>query len=258
VTALDHGAAPALFSLLGRRALVTGAGGALGGAVALSLAQQGAQVTVADLREDAARRVADEVGHDVLPLALDVTDPASVAACFDAAGDVDILVTAAGVGRVATFAEQSYEDWRWMVGTRLDGTFLCVRAALPSMLANGFGRIICFSSVATHGLAKQVDYAAAKAGVDGLVRSLAREVAPDGVTVNAIAPGYIASPFNDAGSGARMDLVRDSIPAGRLGRPSEIGALAVYLASDEAAFLTGEVVSPNGGFTYCAHVDRQS
>lgn len=171
---------------------------------------------------------------------------------------MDILVTAAGVGRVAKVAEQSWEQWRWMVGTHLDGTFLCIRNVLPGMIERGYGRIICFSSIATHGVAGQVDYAAAKAGVEGLVRSLAREVAEHGVTVNAIAPGYVESPFNDAGSRQRMELVRDSVPVGRLGRPDEIGALALYLASTEAGFTTGEVVSPNGGFTYCAHVDRQS
>lgn len=252
-----------MFSLQGRRAFVTGAGGALGGAVCASLAVQGADVVVGDLSLEKAEAVATDVassvpGREVVAVELDVTDPASVEAAAVAAGPVDILVTAAGVGRLARVAEQSWEDWRWMIGTHLDGTFLCIRHTLPGMIERGFGRIICFSSIATHGVAGQVDYAAAKAGVDGLVRSLAREVAEEGVTVNAIAPGYIESPFNDAGSSARMELVRDAVPAGRLGKPAEIGALAVYLASDEAGFTTGEVISPNGGFTYCAHVDRQA
>lgn len=253
-----------MFALWGRRALVCGGAGALGSAVGRALAGQGADVVVGDVRPDAAEAAANSVARAVPArvagwVTMDVTDEGSVrAAVEDAAvqlGGIDIVVPAAGVGRRIEFDRMSYSDWRWMLGTHLDGTFLSIRHTLPAMLERGFGRVICFSSIASlQGVANQVDYAAAKGGIDGLVRALAREVAGRGVTVNAIAPGYFESPLNESGTQERIQALRESVPVGRFGDPSEVGALAVYLASDEAAYLTGQIVSPNGAFQYCAHL----
>jgi NAD(P)-dependent dehydrogenase (short-subunit alcohol dehydrogenase family) len=125
---------------------------------------------------------------------------------------------------------------------------------LSGMIGRGWGRVITFSSIAaSQGVARQAHYSAAKAGIDGMVRSLAREVAGDGVTVNSIAPGYFESPLNDGAGPARLAALRASVPAGRFGDPEQIGRLALYLASSDAAYLTGQVISPNGGFTFCTH-----
>ena len=252
-----------MFSLAARKALICGGAGALGSAVARAFAERGAVVVIADQKTDAARTAAEAIaaaqpGHALGSVAMDVTDEASVERAVgqarDQLGEIDIVVTAAGVGRRLDFERMSFADWRWMLSIHLDGTFLCIRHTLPMMLERGFGRVICFSSIASlQGTPHEVDYSAAKGGIDGLVRALAREVAARGVTVNAIAPGYFESPFNDGAPLRRLESLRASVPVGRFGDPAEIGALAVYLASDDASYLTGQIISPNGGFQYCGH-----
>lgn len=247
-----------MFNLTGNTALVTGGGGGLGSAVVAALAAQGAAVVVTDLDEAAAEAVAKDTtgpGRTVRSDRLDVTDESDVDRVFtdveDALGPVSVLVAMAGIGQVVRFEELTYEYWRRMVSVHLDGTFLCSRRALGPMLERRKGRIIATSSiVATTGVAYEVHYAAAKAGIEGMVKALAREVAARGVTVNAIAPGYFDTQLNDLAPPEIMETIVTNIPLGRFGRPAEIGALAAYLASDEAAYLTGEVISPHGCFSY--------
>ena len=253
-----------MFSLEGRTALLTGGAGGLGRAMAAALAEQGASVAVSDLRPEAASEIAGELAerHPAQAFAgvsMDVTDEASVTAgvaeATEAVGSPDIAVLAAGIGELQPIASMSFQQWRHMLAIHLDGTFLGIRHTVNPMIERGWGRVVCFSSVASlQGVARQAHYAAGKGGVDALVRSFSREVAADGVTVNAIAPGYVESPLNELAPPGRIEALTESVPAGRFGYPSEIGALAAYLASDEAAYLTGQIISPNGGFKYCHHL----
>ena len=253
-----------MFSLEGRIALLTGGAGGLGCAMAAALAEQGASVAVTDLRPEAATEIARELAKQYpaqafAGVSMDVTDEASVVAgvaeATKAVGSPDIAVLAAGIGELQPIASMSFQQWRHMLAIHLDGTFLGIRHTVNPMIERGWGRVICFSSVASlQGVARQAHYAAGKGGIDGLVRSFSREVAADGVTVNAIAPGYIESPLNELAPAGRIEALTESVPAGRFGYPSEIGALAAYLASDEAAYLTGQIISPNGGFKYCHHL----
>lgn len=252
------------FDLAGRRALVTGGGGGLGAAVAEAFLSRGGHVAISDVRPDVVNDVAERLAkrfpdqrvvgieHDV---AGEESTRSAVEAAVDGIGPPDTLVAAAGIGHVKAIEEMSFDEWRSMLAVHLDGTFLAIRHTLPGMLESRFGRIIGFSSIASaQGVELQAHYAAAKAGIEGLVRSLAREAAPRGVTVNAIAPGYFDTTLNELASPERLEALLASVPAGRFGRPEEIGALAVYLASEEAGYLTGEVISSDGGFTYCNHL----
>lgn len=253
-----------MFSLQGRTALLTGGAGGLGRAVATALATQGASVAIADLRRQAAEEVAAELAQrhpesSFAGVGMDVTDEASVTAgvaeATEAVGPADIAVLMAGIGELQTIAEMSFAQWRHMLAIHLDGTFLGIRHTVNPMIERGWGRILCFSSIASlQGVARQAHYAAGKGGIDALVRSFSREVAGHGVTVNAIAPGYTESPLNEVAPAGRIEALTASVPAGRFGYPSEIGALAAYLASPEAAYLTGQIISPNGGFKYCHHL----
>ncbi len=253
-----------MFSLDGRNALLTGGAGGLGRAMATAFASQGASVVISDLRRGAAESLCRDLEHRhpaqrFGSVVVDVTDEdsviAGVAAATETVGPIDIVVLAAGIGELQTIAEMSFKQWRHMLAIHLDGTFLGIRHTINPMIERQWGRIICFSSVASlQGVARQAHYAAAKGGIDALVRSFSREVAAHGVTVNAIAPGYIESPLNDLAPPGRIEALEASVPVGRFGYPSEIGALATYLASPEAAYLTGQIISPNGGFRYCHHL----
>ena len=248
-----------MFDLLGRHALVTGGAGALGAAACRKLVDGGATVVVADLDSRDSRHLVAELGADrAMPVAMDVTDESSVAAAIDegvaALGPIDITITAAGYGEVVSVADMRPDQWRRMIDVHLYGTFLAIHHTLSGMIERNWGRVIAFSSIAsTQGVARQSHYSAAKSGIDGLVRSLAREVAPRGVTVNAIAPGYFESPLNDGAGPERLATLRDSVPVGRFGDPDEIGSLARFLSSDDAGYITGQVISPNGAFTFCSH-----
>ena len=248
-----------MFDLTGRTALVTGGAGALGLAVGQALQSRGASVVLGDVSTERASLAARRLTQGrALGVCLDVTDEANVVDVVGRVaselGSIDIAVMTAGYGEVIPVAEMDYQNWRRMLNVHADGTFLVIHHTLPFMINQGWGRQIAFSSVAAaQGVRGQAHYAAAKGAIEGLVRSVAREAAAYGVTVNAIAPGYFESPLNDGASAERLSALRASVPCGRFGDPREIGALAVYLASPEAAYHTGQVLTPAGGFTFCTH-----
>ena len=267
--------------LQGKIALVTGGGSGLGEAISRRFAGEGATVIVNDMREASAKRVADEIGGHAL--AFDVADSAAVAAAFAQVarqfGRLDVLVNNAGIaprttpeeseertaqalrqveelqagGPVTTFLDTtvdlSDEEWREMLAIHLDGTFYCTREALKIMNPQMSGAIVNMGSImGTAGGAGAPHYCAAKAAILGLTRSIAREVVLRNIRVNAIAPGYIDTPLLDIVTPTMKAMIAMQTPMQRLGEPDDIAWAAVYLASDEAKFVTGQVLSPNGGW----------
>jgi 3-oxoacyl-[acyl-carrier protein] reductase len=250
--------------LAGRVAFVTGGGSGLGRAIAQAFAREGAAVAVYDLRGDAAQQVVAELpGRGHLALAGDVADPKAVASAFADLDAVhrrlDVLVNNAGVDRLpgdgfdellksgSQVPHMSDDAWTRMLAIHLNGAFYCTREAVRRMLPTGAGSIVHMSSVAGLTGLGPAHYATAKAGLLGLTRSLAREVGRRGIRVNAICPGAIDTPMT-AGMGENMrKAVIAATPLGRMGTPEEIAALAVFLASDDASFITGQAISPNGG-----------
>ncbi len=243
--------------LTGRAALVTGGGSGIGRGIARRLAHDGADVAVLDRDAAAARAVAAEVeaiGRRAVAVDADVADTASVtravAAARTALGPLLVLVNAAGISGFAPLADMTDAQWDGMIAVHLRGTFVCTRAVLPDMLAAGTGRVVNISSVGgLRGGPMLTHYAAAKAGVLGFTKALAIEVGGRGITVNAIAPGLVDTPML-RGSGfspALLEQATRQMPIGRLGTPEDIAAACAYLVSDEAAWFTGQVLSPNGG-----------
>jgi NAD(P)-dependent dehydrogenase (short-subunit alcohol dehydrogenase family) len=241
----------------GRVAIVTGAGRGIGRAIAERFASDGAAVAVADLDDAAASdtvRAIEAVGGSALAIHADVTRPDDVAALAaattDRFGRIDILVNNAGILRSTRAAEVGPEEWHLVIDANLTGSFLCARAAYPALRDSGHGRIVNLASMAGRATSTLggVHYTTAKAGVLGLTRHLAREWARDGITVNAISPGIVDTPMaRGATDAARMADVLASIPLGRLADPAEIAALVAFLASDEAAYITGANVDIHGG-----------
>jgi 3-oxoacyl-[acyl-carrier protein] reductase len=241
-----------VFDLTGRTALVTGASGGLGGAIARALHAQGASVALSGTRREALDALAAELKERVHTAPCDLADAAAadtlVPAVEAALGSLDILVNNAGVTRDGLFMRMKDADWDSVLTVNLTAAFRLSRAALKGMLRRRYGRIINMTSVVgVSGNAGQANYAAAKAGLIGMSKSLAAEVASRGITVNCIAPGFIASPMTEALDQKRRETILASVPIGRLGSAEEIGAAAVYLASSEAAYVTGETLHVNGG-----------
>ncbi|MBQ1540457.1 3-oxoacyl-[acyl-carrier-protein] reductase [Caulobacter sp. CCUG 60055] len=242
-----------MFDLSGKTALVTGATGGIGGAIARSLHAQGAHVVLSGTREAALEALAGELGGRVSSVVANLSDPAAVdgliGAAEQAAGaPVDILVANAGVTRDGLLLRMKDEDWETVIKVNLEGYFRLSRAALKGMMKRRHGRIIGITSVVgVTGNPGQSNYAASKAGMIGFSKALAQEVASRNVTVNCIAPGFIASPMTDALNDQQKEQILRTIPAGKLGEGSDIAAACVYLASDEAAYVTGQTLHVNGG-----------
>ena len=241
-----------MFDLTGMTALVTGASGGIGSAIAKALAGQGARVALSGTREDALKSVAAELGADHAILPCNLSDAAAVDALVPAAveqlGQLDILVNNAGVTRDNLAMRMKDEEWDQVIRVNLEAAFRLSRAALKPMMRAKFGRIISITSVVgVTGNPGQANYAASKAGLIGMSKALAQEVASRNITVNAIAPGFIASAMTDALPDAQKEALLGRIPVGKLGAGSDIAAATVYLASREAGYVTGQTLHVNGG-----------
>ena len=241
-----------MFDLSGKTALVTGASSGIGTAIAKALHAQGATVAISGTRKDALDAIAAEMKDRVHVLPCNLSDPAAVEALIPSANGkmerVDILVNNAGITKDNIFIRLKDEDWDQVIAVNLPAAFRLARAAAKDMMRKRFGRVIGITSVVGFtGNAGQGNYAAAKAGMVGMTKSLAAELASRNVTANCIAPGMIATPMTDALNEAQRKAILDSIPAKRLGTSEEVAAAAVYLASDEAAYVTGTTIHVNGG-----------
>lgn len=243
--------------LSGQTALVTGASRGIGKEIALALGRAGAKVACIARNEEKLRETADEIvsaGSTAVIYACDVTDSAAVQKVVDAVvedwGQLDIVVNNAGITRDTLIPRMSDEDWDDVISTNLRSVFLFTRAATQVMMRRRSGRIINISSVSgIMGNPGQSNYSASKAGIIGLTRSVARELASRKVTVNAICPGFIATEMTDALGPAVQDEVKKRVPAKRLGESNEIADAVLYLASDSAAYLTGQILTLDGGLT---------
>jgi len=242
-----------MFDLTGQTALVTGASGGIGGAIARALHAQGAHVVLSGTRAEALSALGDELKERVSEAPCNLSDPVAVdgliaqaeAAC---GGPIDVLVANAGVTRDGLLMRMKDEDWDTVLKVNLEAYFRLSRAAMRSMMKRRFGRIIGITSVVgVTGNPGQTNYAASKAGMIGFSKSLAQEVASRNITVNCIAPGFIESPMTDALNDQQKQSILGRIPAARLGTGSEVAAACVYLASNEAAYVTGQTLHVNGG-----------
>jgi 3-oxoacyl-[acyl-carrier protein] reductase len=241
-----------MFDLSGKTALVTGASSGIGTAIAKALHAQGATVAISGTRKDALDAIANEMKDRVHVLPCNLSDKDAVEALVPAATEkmtrLDILVNNAGITKDNIFMRLKDEDWDQVIAVNLTASFRLMRAAAKDMMRQRYGRIIGITSIVGFtGNAGQGNYAAAKAGMVGMTKSLAAELASRNVTANCIAPGFIATPMTDALTEAQKKAILDSVPARRLGTSEDIAAAAVFLASGEAAYVTGTTIHVNGG-----------
>jgi 3-oxoacyl-[acyl-carrier protein] reductase len=241
-----------MFDLTGKCALVTGASGGIGEAIARALHARGAAVAISGTRREVLEKLAGELGANahVLPCDLSRTEEveALVPAADAALGKLDILVNNAGITRDNLAMRMKDEEWDSVVNVNLTAAFRLARAAMRPMMKRRFGRIISITSVVgVTGNAGQVNYAAAKAGMIGMTKALAKELASRAITVNCVAPGFIETAMTGALDEKQRAQILASVPAGRLGKPDEIAAAVVYLASDEASYVNGHTLHVNGG-----------
>ena len=241
-----------MFALTGKKALVTGASGGIGGAIAGALHAQGATLTLAGRNKEALESLAGELGDRTHVITGDLGDADSADAMLAAAAKgmdgIDILVNNAGLTRDNLAMRIKDEDWQQVINVNLTASFRLSRAVLRGMMKTRWGRIINITSiVGVTGNPGQANYAASKAGIIGMSKALASEVATRGVTVNCIAPGFIETAMTESLGADQQAKLMESVPAGRLGTPEDVAACAVFLASDEAAYVTGQTLHVNGG-----------
>jgi 3-oxoacyl-[acyl-carrier protein] reductase len=242
-----------MFDLTGMTALVTGASGGIGSAIAKALAAQGAQVALSGTRQEALDAVKAEIGGNAVTVPANLSDKDSVEALVPSAldalgGKIDILVNNAGVTRDNLAMRMKDEEWDQVISVNLEAAFRLIRAASRPMMKARFGRIVSITSVVGWtGNPGQANYAASKGGLTAMTKALAQEFASRGITVNCVAPGFIASAMTDALNEQQRATILTRIPAGDLGQGSDIGAAVAYLASREAGYVTGQTIHVNGG-----------
>jgi 3-oxoacyl-[acyl-carrier protein] reductase len=241
-----------MFELTGKTALITGATGAIGSAIARALHKQGATVAVSGTRREILDQLAADLRERVHVLACDLADAseteALVARAEEAMGRLDVLVANAGVAKDNLFVQLRDEDWERVIAINLSATFRLARAAVRGMMRQRFGRIVAITSVVgLTGNPGQANYVAAKAGVTGMIKSIAQEYAKRGVTANCVAPGFVVTPMTDKLNDRQREAILSRVPANRAGTKEEVAAAVAYLASDEAGYVTGQTLHVNGG-----------
>jgi len=241
-----------MFNLTGRFALITGASGGIGGSIAKALSDAGAKVALSGTRVEALEKTAADIGGSPVILPCNLADPVATAALVgqaeEALGGLDIIISNAGLTKDGLLMRMKDEVWETVLNVNLGAYFRLSRAAMRGMMKRRHGRIIGITSVVgVTGNGGQTNYAASKAGMIGFTKSLAQEVASRNITVNCIAPGFIATPMTDVLKDDQKEALLKGIPAGRLGSGADIAAAALYLASDESAYVTGQTLHVNGG-----------
>jgi 3-oxoacyl-[acyl-carrier protein] reductase len=241
-----------MFDLTGKGALVTGASSGIGWATAKVLHGQGATVAISGTKVEKLEALARELGSRVFPLPCDLRDRAAVVKLAEeaekAVGQVDILVNNAGITHDNLFMRMKDEEWDDVIAVNLTSVFVLTRGILRNMMRRRYGRIVNIASISgVLGNPGQGNYAASKAGLVGMTKSLAREVASRGITANCIAPGFIKTPMTDALTPKQVEVIAAAIPAQTFGKPEDVAAAVAFLASGEAAYITGETIHVNGG-----------
>jgi len=241
-----------MFDLTGKTALVTGATGTIGSSIARTLYAQGATVAISGTRQEVLEQVAGQLGERVHVLPCNLADAAAVETLVTQSeqvmGQLDILVANAGVTRDNLLVQLRDEDWDQVIAINLSATFRLTRAAVRGMMRRRFGRVIAITSVVgTTGNPGQANYVAAKAGIAGMIKATAAEYAKRGVTANCVAPGFILTPMTDKLNDKQRLVILSKVPANRAGTPDEVAAAVVFLASNEAAYVTGQTLHVNGG-----------
>lgn len=241
-----------MFDLTGKGALVTGASGGIGAAIARDLHRAGATVAISGTREERLKELADELGKRVHTLPCDLRDREAVAKLATQAdetlGQLDILVNNAGITRDNLYLRMSDEEWDDVIEVNLTSVFSLTRGALRGMMRRRYGRVVNIASISGMiGNPGQANYSASKAGLIGMTKSLAREVATRGITANCIAPGFIETPMTAALNEKQLAAIASAIPASNFGKPEDVASAALYLASDEAGYVTGHTIHVNGG-----------
>ncbi len=241
-----------MFDLTGKKALITGATGGIGGPIAAALKAQGAEIAISGTHEEKLRELASSLGDGIHVLPCNLRDRSAVEKLVTdsegALGQVDILVNNAGITADNLYMRMKDAEWDDVIAVNLTATFVLTRGLLRGMMRRRAGRIVNISSISgVFGNPGQANYAASKAGLIGMTKSLAREVSGRGITANAIAPGFIESPMTNALNEKQVAAIAQAIPAGKFGKPEDIAAAVVFLASDEAHYITGETMHVNGG-----------